>query len=55
MDRNGNPSLTRPATPQAFRMGRYSFVPQAAPEEITLPTRLREDKVTVREMPAARR
>jgi len=57
MDHNGR-SLTRPATPQAFRVagGRYSFTPPVeAVEEVVLPTRLREEKVTVREMPAVRR
>lgn len=58
MDSKGRPTLTRPATPQAFKLsnGRYSFVnPNDQTEAVELPNRLREEKITVREMFAVRR
>jgi len=48
MDRNGRPSLTRPDTPQAFKVaGRYSFIPPKDEEEVKVPARLLIDVVDV--------
>lgn len=58
MDRFGNASLTRPATPKAFKVagtGRYSFVTEQEVETVEIPDRLRTENVPVRDMHATKR